>query len=50
LPVDAKDRRAADWYMSHDAVEGPRNPLSLVFPFAVIVDVMDQVGRPFEPS
>ena len=42
LLIDAKDERAADWYKSFGALEIPRIPLSLVLPYAVLVDAMRQ--------
>ena len=46
LLIDAKDQQAADWYKSYGALEIPEMPLSLVLPYAVIIDVMRQVGTP----
>ena len=44
LLIDAKDRRAADWYKSYGALEIPKAPLSLVLPYAVFIDAMKQAG------
>ncbi len=46
LLVDAKDRRAADWYKSYGALEIPKAPLSLILPYAVFIDAMKQAGIP----
>ena len=46
LLIDAKDRRAADWYKSYGALEIPKAPLSLVLPYAVFIDAMKQAGIP----
>ncbi len=46
LLVDAKDRRAADWYKSYGALEIPKAPLSLVLPYTVFIDAMKQAGIP----
>jgi GNAT superfamily N-acetyltransferase len=46
LLIDAKDQRAADWYKSYGALEIPKAPLSLVLPYAVLIDAMAQVGTP----
>lgn len=46
LLIDAKDRRAADWYKSYGAIEIPKTPLSLVLPYAVFIEAMEQAGRP----
>lgn len=46
LLIDAKDQRAADWYKTYGALEIPKMPLSLVLPYAVIIDVMRQAGNP----
>lgn len=44
--IDAKDERAAQWYTSYGALEIPKAPLALVLPYSVIINVMDQVGKP----
>lgn len=44
--IDAKDERAAQWYKSYGALEIPKAPLALVLPYSVIINVMDQVGKP----
>ncbi|NLS08008.1 GNAT family N-acetyltransferase [Rhizobium sp. P32RR-XVIII] len=46
LLIDAKDERAADWYKSYGALEIPKAPLSLVLPYSVFIDVMEQAGKP----
>ncbi|MGO9483775.1 MAG: GNAT family N-acetyltransferase [Rhodomicrobium sp.] len=46
LLIDAKDRRAADWYKSYGALEIPKAPLSLILPYAVFIDAMKQAGIP----
>jgi GNAT superfamily N-acetyltransferase len=46
LLIDAKDRRAADWYKSYGALEIPKAPLSLVLPYTVFIDAMKQAGIP----
>jgi GNAT superfamily N-acetyltransferase len=46
LLIDAKDRRAAAWYKSYGALEIPKAPLSLVLPYAVIIEAMKQAGAP----
>ena len=50
LLIDAKDRRAADWYKSYGALEIPKAPLSLILPYAVFVDAMGQAGAKLEPG
>ncbi len=46
LLVDAKDERAAEWYKSYGALEIPKAPLALVLPYSVIINVMEQAGKP----
>jgi GNAT superfamily N-acetyltransferase len=46
LLIDAKDERAATWYKSYGALEIPKEPLSLVLPYAVLLNVMEQAGKP----
>ncbi|MGV1793606.1 GNAT family N-acetyltransferase [Rhizobium sp. A37_96] len=46
LLIDAKDERAAEWYKSYGALEIPKAPLALVLPYSVIINVMEQVGKP----
>lgn len=46
LFIDAKDQRAAGWYMSYGAIAIPKAPLSLVLPYSVVLTVMAQAGKP----
>ncbi|NLS19439.1 GNAT family N-acetyltransferase [Rhizobium sp. P40RR-XXII] len=46
LLIDAKDKRAAEWYKSYGALEIPKTPLALVLPYSVIIDVMERAGKP----
>jgi GNAT superfamily N-acetyltransferase len=46
LLIDAKDQKAADWYKLYGALEIPRTPLSLVLPYAVIIEAMQRLGKP----
>jgi GNAT superfamily N-acetyltransferase len=46
LLIDAKDQRAADWYKSYGALEIPKASLSLVLPYFIFIDVMEQAGTP----
>lgn len=45
LLIDAKDRRAADWYKTYGALELPNAPLSLVLPYAVFIEALRRAGR-----
>jgi GNAT superfamily N-acetyltransferase len=46
LLIDAKDRRAADWYKTYGALELPNAPLSLVLPYAVFTEAQRLAGNP----
>ncbi|AYG64181.1 GNAT family N-acetyltransferase [Rhizobium jaguaris] len=46
LLIDAKDERVAEWYKSYGALEIPKLRLSLVLPYSVFIDVMEQAGKP----
>lgn len=46
LLIDAKDRRAAEWYRSYGALELPNAPLSLVLPYAVFIEALRRAERP----
>lgn len=46
LLIDAKDRRAAEWYKTYGALELPNAPLALVLPYAVFTEALRQAGTP----
>ncbi len=46
LLIDAKDRKAADWYKAYGALEIPQAPLSLILPYATFIEAMRQAGTP----
>lgn len=45
LLIDAKNRRAADWYASFGAIALLDSPLSLVLPLATLEDALKAAGR-----
>lgn len=46
LFIDAKDERAAEWYMSYGAIPIPKAPMTLVLPYTVFATAMKEAGKP----
>lgn len=44
--IDAKDEEAANWYRRFGAIGIPQMPLTLVLPYAIAVEAMQEAGQP----
>jgi len=46
LMIDAKDENVASWYQTYGALPIPGDPLSLLLPYSIFLDVLKQAGKP----